>query len=88
MISYDNFIIVENEKITNVIIPDAADNIFYKAATTECMSDCTGDTVLMIVYNSYQYRYKGWEPGLVYTFYCEATGDSQVITLDPDRWDH
>lgn len=84
------FVVCINSDYDKRIVPLDRNGFFTAVSQMICMSDCTEERVLGIVYNGDEYQYMGWRPGLEYGYRRVDDPESEEITiwLNPDIWDH
>lgn len=42
---------------------------FREVAAFFAMRDCTDEKIVKVVYDGHEFRYAGWAPGMLFTFY-------------------
>ena len=62
------------------------DQVLCTAANMYAFDDCTDITILKVVHEGKRYEYKGWEPGMTFTF-CDESG-KEVWSRSFPSWDH
>lgn len=63
------------------------DLIFTEAARMICFADCSNVQDVKVVIGDKHYSYAGWEPGMLYIFKDDETGEEVWSNRFPE-WDH
>lgn len=61
--------------------------IFTEAAKMICFSDCSNIQDVKVVIDGRHYSYAGWEPGMLFIFKDDVTGEEAWSNCFPE-WDH
>ena len=67
--------------------PRAADYLLRDAAEMICFSDCSDEIVEAIVIQGWKIEYVGWQPGMLYEFRDQESGEIIWSERFPN-WDH
>lgn len=67
--------------------PHSADHQLRDAAEMICFSDCSDEIVEAIVIQGYKVDYVGWQPGMLYEFRDQMSGEIIWSERFP-QWDH
>jgi hypothetical protein len=66
---------------------DAGNKLLRDASKMICFSDCTDEIVEAIVVQGWKVDYMGWQPGMLYEFRDQETGEIIYSNRFPE-WDH
>lgn len=67
--------------------PHSADRQLRDAAEMICFSDCSDEIVEAIVIQGYKINYVGWQPGMLFEF-CDQESGEIVWSERFPQWDH
>ena len=86
-ISY--YVIEDEDGIVHVVgyhSNDSADRFFTDVSHTLALDDCTGETVLDIIWKGERVHYAGWQPGMVYEYHDSK--NKIIWSGNFHNWDH
>ena len=75
-----------NDSIYTIIPSKGIDSWFTELAHTIAFSDCSGEEVILIIYEGKEIPYIGWQPNMLYEFTDEA--GNIIWSNSFPQWDH